>query len=556
MAMKRRVQLLFTMVALALGSTALAACEPDPNAPLYLANTPLASWRVNGDGLATVLVGDVVYVGGEFSLATSPNGAQQVARANLAAFDANTGALLTTFRADTNGAVRSLAHDGTRLYVGGSFTRVNGISRYRLAALNPATGAVDTTWRPEADSNVYSIALGGDRLFVGGSLSSINGVGRNRVAALDRATGNLTGWAPNPNAAVNAIAASATGDRIYIGGSFSSVNGASRPFVAALDAAGALVPVPWAGVAGAAIDLEVSPDGTRLAMAQAGDGNRTSWHNTTTGARLWFQRCEGDMQATTVVGGTMLSGGHEGIEDDFSLRLTANATADGERDQEFRPTFDKFWGVYALAGDRKRLVAAGDFTLVSGVAVQGFAIFPTRPAPPPPPVNLQGSATWAYLDTGIAPPPEWTTAAYDDAAWARGPAQLGYGDGDEATVVSFGPSASSKYMTTWFRTTFLALGPVETLTLRLLADDGAVVYVNGTEVVRDNMPAGPITPTTRASSNRSGSDETTVRSFALPPSVVQVGNNVIAVEVHQDSRSSSDLSFLASLTATPPPPTP
>jgi hypothetical protein len=516
----------------------------------------LASWRVNGDGLATVLVGDVVYVGGTFTTATSPDGAQQVARANLAAFNANTGALITTFRADTNGAVRSLAHDGTRLYVGGSFTRVNGISRYRLAAVDPATGAVDTTWHPEANSNVFSIALGGDRLFIGGSLSTIDGVPRNRMAAVDRVTGALTNWAPSANASVNAIAADSTGSRIYIGGSFTTVNGSGREDIAALDASGALVPIPWSGVRGPAIDLEVSPDGSRLAVAQAGAGNRGSWHNTSTGARLWSQSCDGDMQAVTVVGGTMLSGGHEGIEGDFSLRLAANTHADGERDQVFRPTFDKYWGVYALDGDHKRLVAAGDFTLVSGVAVQGFAIFPTRPAPPPPPVNLLGSATWAYLDTGVAPAPEWTTLAYDDTAWARGPAQLGYGDGDEATVVSFGPDASSKHITTWFRTTFVALGPVETLTLRLLADDGAVVYVNGVEVVRDNMPAGPITPTTRASTNRSGSDETTLRSFSVPPSVIQVGTNVIAVEVHQDSRSSSDLSFLASLTGTAPPAAP
>jgi hypothetical protein len=552
MALIRRVLIVFTMVALGLGSLTPASAQVDPNAPLYLANTPLASWRVNGNGLATVVVGDVVYVGGTFTTATSPNGSQQVARANLAAFDANTGALITTFRADTNGAVRSLAHDGTRLFVGGSFTRVNGISRQRLAVVDPTTGVVDANWRPAANSNVFSIALGGDRLFVGGSFSSINGVSRSRAAAVDRTTGQLTTWAPTVNATVNAIAADSTGNRIYIGGSFSTVNGASRSYIGALSGTGALVSIPWSGVSGAAIDLEVSPDGTRLAVAQAGSGNRASWHNTATGARLFAQSCEGDMQAVAIVGGTMLAGGHEGIEDDFSLRMTANFTEDGQRDQLFRPTFDRYWGVYALDGDEKRAVAAGDFTVVSGVPVQGFAIFPTRPAPPPPPVRLPGGTTWAYLDTGVAPPANWTTLTYDDAGWARGPAQLGYGDGDEATVVSFGPSASSKYITTWFRTTFEAIGPVGTLTLQLLADDGAVVYVNGVEVARDNMPAGTITPTTRASSNRSGSAENALRSFTLPPSVVQVGTNVIAVEVHQDSSSSSDLSFLASLTSTPP----
>jgi hypothetical protein len=88
------------------------------------------------------------------------------------------------------------------------------------------------------------------------------------------------------------------------------------------------------------------------------------------------------------------------------------------------------------------------------------------------------------------------------------------------------------------------------LTLDLMADDGAVVYVNGVEVARDNMPAGTITSSTRAASNRSGAAESEIRSFTIPPSVVQVGANTIAVEVHQDAPSSSDLSFQAALTST------
>jgi hypothetical protein len=143
-----------------------------------------------------------------------------------------------------------------------------------------------------------------------------------------------------------------------------------------------------------------------------------------------------------------------------------------------------------------------------------------------------------------------SAAAFDDGARASGPAQLGYGDGDEATVVSFGPNPNSKYITTYFRATFQATAVPATLTLGLLlADDGAVAYVNGVEVARDNMPAGVVTSSTRAASNRSGTAESETRSFAIPPSVVQAGTNTIAVEVHQDVPSSSDLSFQASLTS-------
>jgi hypothetical protein len=90
-------------------------------------------------------------------------------------------------------------------------------------------------------------------------------------------------------------------------------------------------------------------------------------------------------------------------------------------------------------------------------------------------------------------------------------------------VVSFGPNPNTKYITTYFRVTFEATAGPANPTLGLLADDGAVAYINGVEVVRDNLPAGVITSSTRAASNRSGTAESETRSFAIPPSVVQAG---------------------------------
>src|SRR5215213_7851051 len=70
---------------------------------------------------------------------------------------------------------------------------------------------------------------------------------------------------------------------------------------------------------------------------------------------------------------------------------------------------------------------------------------------------------------------------------------LGNGDGDEATVVSYGADANNKYITTYFRKSFTVANPADfnSLTLDILRDDGAVVYLNGTEIYRNNMPAGP-----------------------------------------------------------------
>ena len=163
-----------------------------------------------------------------------------------------------------------------------------------------------------------------------------------------------------------------------------------------------------------------------------------------------------------------------------------------------------------------------------------------------------GSA-WRYLDDGSDQGAAWREPDFDDSAWASGPAQLGYGDGDEATVVSYGGDAGNKYITTYFRHSFdvadasipsLTLRTsFESLTLRILRDDGAVVYLNGTEVFRTNMPGGAIGYHTLAASAIGGSDESRFFAAAVDPDILHDGSNVLAVEIHQAAVTSSDISF-------------
>lgn len=516
--------------------------------PTYFSSTPIASWRADGVGWTTLVVGQTLYVGGAFGSVTSPDGATVAPRTNLAAFDLATGALVSTFRADTNGDVRALATDGHRLFVGGAFTKVNGTSRLRLAALDPTTGAVDPTWRVDANSNVYAIGVGGDQLFAAGSFTTLAGVPRSRAGAVSLTTGVLRPWAPTLDNTAVSLAASPDGARVYLGGDFKAVNGTSRPWLVRTDDAGVVVPVPWKDLTGPALSLELDGSGTRLAAALGGSANAGVWYDTTSGNRLWRQVCDGDAQAIHVIGGTVISGFHEGCDGDSGQRVAATLADDGSRDLDFRPTFDRFWGARAIGGTPDALVVAGDFTRVSGVAVRGFAIFPARPAPSMP-VSLPSAAVWRYRDNGIAPGAGWNQPGFDDRDWPSGPARLGYGDDDEATVVGYGSDPKNKAITTYFRTTFSVSDLPGTLTLRLVADDGAVVYLNGAEVVRDNMPSGTITPTTRAA-GRSGAEENQIRSFDVPVSALVAGTNTIAVEVHQDSKDSSDLSFTASIEST------
>ena len=156
---------------------------------------------------------------------------------------------------------------------------------------------------------------------------------------------------------------------------------------------------------------------------------------------------------------------------------------------------------------------------------------------------VASNAVWRYLDNGSDQGTAWRESAFNDAAWASGPAQLGYGDGDEATLVSFGPESTNKFITTYFRRSFTVTNAASftALNLWLLRDDGGVVYLNGTEVFRSpNLPSGLITNRTRATSGGENSIDT-LNGYS--PVLLVEGTNQLAVEIHQDAVTSSDLSF-------------
>jgi len=155
---------------------------------------------------------------------------------------------------------------------------------------------------------------------------------------------------------------------------------------------------------------------------------------------------------------------------------------------------------------------------------------------------------WKYLDNGSNQGTAWRAVGFPDGGWAAGNAQLGYGDGDEATTVGYGPDPNNKYVTTYFRQTFNVADPslFQNLSLSILRDDGAVVYLNGTEVFRTGMPTGTIAFNTLASGQI---EDTTYYSASISTALLQAGTNVLAVEIHQGGPTSTDISFDAQLVA-------
>jgi len=157
-------------------------------------------------------------------------------------------------------------------------------------------------------------------------------------------------------------------------------------------------------------------------------------------------------------------------------------------------------------------------------------------------INLDD--TWKYYDKGEITSAQWKEADYADADWSSGSAPLGYGISSFIkTTVGYGGSASNRNITTYFRKEFNVddLSKVGKLYFTLQINDGAVVYLNGVEIHRTNLPEGEILYATMTVRNLySVYEEST---FEITPELLTAGKNVLAVEVHQASRTSTSLGF-------------
>lgn len=151
------------------------------------------------------------------------------------------------------------------------------------------------------------------------------------------------------------------------------------------------------------------------------------------------------------------------------------------------------------------------------------------------------SSTWNYnnpnSDQGVA----WRTLLNPNTNWVSATGSFGYGSSQTVTI----PNAFTNYFLKTVNITTPNL--YSSFNFNLSYNDGAVVYVNGVEVQRINMPTGVINYNTPASSSVTFYNQL----FSIPSSYFSNGNNVIAVEVHQFATSSTDCLFDMSLYANP-----
>lgn len=216
---------------------AQAADVPTTKAPLlqrtddHVTADDLPTVQIN-DGYvwAQTMIGTTVYAVGQFSN-VRPAGAavntNLTARSNILAYNITTGNLITAFAPTVNGVIKAVAAspDGKRIYIGGSFSSVNGERRYNFAALDATTGKLVSGFAPSVGgAGVYALAVTADTVYVGGLFTQGNGISRINLAAFNTSDGALLPWAPTTDLQVDAMVMEPQTGQVIIGGRFYAVN--------------------------------------------------------------------------------------------------------------------------------------------------------------------------------------------------------------------------------------------------------------------------------------------------------------------------------------------
>jgi hypothetical protein len=351
--------------------------------------------QFNGRVSALLVVNGKIYVGGQFTSALDGNG-KWVPRAGLAEVDATTGTLDSAWQASANKAVSALATDGTLLFVGGSFSTLDGASRKNLGAVSLATGQ-PTSWTPGTpDKAVLALAVMGTRVFAGGEFQAVGGSVRSHLAAFSTGTGALDPtWRPDADGKVNGITPSAAGDQLYVGGTFKAMNGNSTfGYEAGVDTGtGSNTGWPSDHVYYQIYGFALS-DGAVFGGGGGPGGHLLAWG--TDGSFLTdpFQT-DGGVQSLATEDGQVFGGGHYTnvclgntggghpfiCSDPLSRRKMFSVDIGSLTYTDWNPEANSSQGVLAMAvvPQTGALVVGGDFTTINGLSRQHFAMFPASP---------------------------------------------------------------------------------------------------------------------------------------------------------------------------------
>jgi hypothetical protein len=356
--MKRSIVPVITLlVVLLLAPAARATISPSPQPGV---------WGTNGRVRALMQRKGVVYVGGSFTEAVSPDGTHTLPRRNLMALDATTGKP-TDWNPGANDLVLTIARHGPNIFVGGRFTDIGN----HIADISPS-GALMDGFKGTADRLVRSIDVVGSDLYVGGDFTSIDHVAQPFLAKLGIDGRLQPDFAPDVNGPVFGSAPFANGDLLIVG-LFSAVDGHSTGTAAVVDPTGA--PGPALVRPPSVKSMSVHTVGTTGFVGVGSSGNEMLAYDQS-GAKLWRVGCNGDVQAIGDANGEVIMGGHYGTCGGTTAGKLTAIRFDGTIDRSWKPRVKgdtSRRGVFALLSTSTTLWAGGDFTAAGGASTPHVA---------------------------------------------------------------------------------------------------------------------------------------------------------------------------------------
>jgi len=330
---RRRARLAALVVAAMAGlglsnvGPATADTAPAAGVPATVSADPLPTWQITGVVWSQVTVGNTVYATGNFTKARPPGmwqgGPTEITVGHLIAYDITTGQRVASFNHILNaqGMAITASPDGSRIYVGGDFTTVDGIARSHIAAFDTATGNLSTSFAPAINGQVRAITANNSTVYAGGAFESAAGVARNRLASFNAANGVMSPtWAPTaPDGYVYSLVLTPDQSKVVVGGQFDTLNGAPAHGMGAVDPVTGLS-VPWVAntvikdaLNGAITSLRT--DGTSILGSGFAFGSGAYFEgsfslNPANGAINWLNDCQGDTYDVLPVGQVVYSVSH------------------------------------------------------------------------------------------------------------------------------------------------------------------------------------------------------------------------------------------------------
>ena len=562
----------FTNVNGVANTAGLAALDPATGAPVsdWVAST---QWpNGSNDVRAMDIQGDWLYLGGSFTRisggATDFVGPINVGR--LARVRLSDGRPDWTWTPTVNSAVWDLdaSNQGDRVYAVGTFDQLNGatLSPTKLVVVDTTTGAAVPGLKPyvqnvvNSDENTSVLEVG-DKVYVGGAQHFLHQYERSDFT-LDRSH-----IARSPGGDFQAIAYNPTDQKLYASChcdeyQFEDTTTYDPSNYSRVD------PISLIGSYDTTNNLEVVPEfhPTHIRLNNSDgegpwalffDSNSCMWAggDITTVAGVtsptyyggFTKFCGRDTQAPSTPTNVQTSVAGNDVTLTWT-QSTDNATTPIQYeilkdDPTFGTivvgtTYDRTFTDPGVTGAGRYFVRALDATGNRSATTSVISLTPQ------PTLVAHGDA-WSYQADGQDRGTAWRQPGFDTSTWPTGPSQLGWGGKGEATTV--GSSAVTDYFVKHI--TIPNAGLYQTITVRLKADDGAAVSINGIEAVRENLPAGPLTAGTPASSSVSGAAESTWFEYQVPASLFRNGDNTIAVELHQATANNADGIFDLELVA-------